>query len=105
MVIGVNTDACQPIEKTYRITRSLIELAAETDHPIGLITKRALIERDVDLLAPMAEKNLVSATLAITTLKHDVALKAAHGLNKGPERELDTTLFHPPNLHGQGTLF
>jgi len=73
MVIGVNTDAYQPIEREYRITRSLVELAAETKHPIGLITKSALIERDIDLLAPMAADNLVSVTLSITTLKNEIS--------------------------------
>lgn len=73
MVIGVNTDAYQPVERTYRITRSLLEVASETNHPVGLITKRALIERDLDLLQPMAEKRLVSVTITITTLDHQVA--------------------------------
>ncbi len=73
MVIGVNTDAYQPIERQYRITRSLLELAAETKHPVGLITKSALIERDIDLLAPMAQDNLVSVTLSVTTLDSEIS--------------------------------
>jgi DNA repair photolyase len=68
LAIGVNTDAYQPIEREYRITRSVLELCFETNHPLTLITKSALIERDIDLLAPMARKNLVHATLSITTL-------------------------------------
>jgi DNA repair photolyase len=73
LVIGVNTDAYQPIERDYRITRSVLEVCHELDHPIGLITKSALIERDIDLIAPMAAKNLVHVTISITTLDHNVS--------------------------------
>lgn len=72
LTIGVNTDAYQPIERAYRITRSILELAYETRHPVSLITKSALIERDIDLLALMAKENLVSATLSVTTLKSEI---------------------------------
>jgi DNA repair photolyase len=68
LTIGVNTDAYQPIEREYRITRSILELASETRHPVSLITKSALVERDIDLLAPMAKDRLVSVTLSVTTL-------------------------------------
>jgi DNA repair photolyase len=73
LTIGVNTDAYQPIEREYRITRSILELAHETNHPVSLITKSALVERDIDLLAPMAEKRLVSVTLSVTTLDHGIS--------------------------------
>jgi len=73
LAIGVNTDAYQTIERDYRITRSVIELCSETNHPFTLITKCALIERDLDLLAPMAKKSLVSVTLTITTLDQDIS--------------------------------
>ena len=72
LTIAVNTDAYQPIEKKYRITRAILELCHETDHPVSLITKNALIERDLDLLAPMAAKKLVNVTLSITTLDQDI---------------------------------
>ncbi len=75
LTIGVNTDAYQPIERQYRITRSILELASETNHPVSLITKSALIERDIDILAPMAKKGLVSATLSVTTLDHSLSMK------------------------------
>jgi DNA repair photolyase len=74
LTIGVNTDAYQPIEREYRITRSILELAHETNHPVSLITKSALVERDIDLLGPMAEKNLVSVTLSVTTLDHGISM-------------------------------
>ena len=75
LVIGVNTDAYQPIERHYRITRSILEVAAECHQPVGLITKSALIERDLDILAPMAKKNLVAVTLTVTTLDHSISMK------------------------------
>jgi DNA repair photolyase len=73
LVIGVNTDAYQPIEREYRITRSVLELVRETHHPVSLITKSALIERDIDILAPMARERLVSATLSVVTLDHGIS--------------------------------
>jgi DNA repair photolyase len=73
LTIGVNTDAYQTIERDHRVTRSILELCHETDHPVSLITKCSLIERDIDLLAAMAKKGLVNATLSITTLDHEVS--------------------------------
>ncbi|MGZ5596855.1 MAG: PA0069 family radical SAM protein [Usitatibacter sp.] len=75
LTIGVNTDAYQPIERRQRITRSILEVASETNHPVSLITKSALIERDLDLLAPMAKKRLVAVTLSVTTLDHSISMK------------------------------
>jgi DNA repair photolyase len=73
LTIGVNTDAYQTIERDYRITRSVLELCFETNHPVSLITKCALIERDIDLLAPMARKRLAHVTISITTLNQDIS--------------------------------
>lgn len=73
LTIGVNTDAYQTIERDYRITRSVLELCHATDHPVTLITKCAMIERDIDLLAPMAAKGLAHVTLSITTLDHGIS--------------------------------
>lgn len=73
IVFGVNTDAYQPIETKFRITRSLLEVAVETNHPVGLITKRATIERDLDLLVALAEKNLVSVAFTVTTLDAEIS--------------------------------
>lgn len=73
IALGVNTDAYQPIERTQRITRSVLEVLHETDHPVALITKSSLIERDVDLLAPMAARCLAVAAVTITTLDADIA--------------------------------
>ncbi len=67
------TDAYQPIEKEYRITRSILEVAVETRHPVGLISKSALIERDIDLIADLARDNLVSTTITLVTLDHEIS--------------------------------
>jgi DNA repair photolyase len=73
LVVGVNTDAYQPIEREYRITRSILELAHETRHPVALITKSALVERDIDLLAPMARDGLASVAFSVVTLDHGIS--------------------------------
>ncbi len=73
IALGVNTDAYQPIEREQRITRGILEVLHETDHPVALITKSSLIERDIDLLAPMAAQRLAVAAVTITTLDTDIA--------------------------------
>lgn len=75
IALGINTDAYQPIERKWRITRQLLEVFAETKHPVTLITKNALIERDLDLLAPMARDNLVHVSFSVTTLDNHLAAK------------------------------
>jgi DNA repair photolyase len=65
---GANTDPYQPIERERRITRGLIEVLAEARHPFTLITKNALVERDIDLLAPMAADALVQVFISVTSL-------------------------------------
>jgi DNA repair photolyase len=73
ITIGANTDPYQPVEREWRITRQLLEVLAECDHPVAIITKNALVERDLDLLAPMAEKQLAQVYISITTLDRDLA--------------------------------
>jgi DNA repair photolyase len=68
IAIGVNTDAYQPCERERRLTRQVLEVLHECKHPVGLITKSALIERDIDLLAPMAQNHLACAAITLTTL-------------------------------------
>lgn len=75
IALGINTDAYQPIERKWRITRQLLEVLAETKHPVSLITKNALIERDLDLLAPMARDRLVSVHFSVTSLDNHLAAK------------------------------
>ena len=75
IALGINTDAYQPIERKLMLTRRLIEVLAETRHPFSLITKNALVTRDLDLLAPLARQNLVRVYFSITSL--DNRLSAA----------------------------
>lgn len=71
--LGANTDAYQPIEREYRITRSIIEVLAACHHPLMIITKNALVERDIDLLTPMARQNLVQVYVSINALDNRLA--------------------------------
>src|SRR5579859_2792705 len=73
ITIGANTDPYQPAEREWKVTRSLLEVVSQCNQPIGIITKNALVERDLDILAPMAEKDLVSVYISVTTLDHDLA--------------------------------
>jgi len=73
IALGVNTDAYQPCERELKITRRCLEVLHECDHPVGLITKSALIERDLDLLKEMSAKNLVAVAVTITTLDHSIS--------------------------------
>ena len=71
--IGSATDAYQPAERRLGITRSLIEVLAEHRHPFSIITKSSGIERDIDLLAPLARERLVSVYISIPTLDAELA--------------------------------
>jgi len=73
IAIGVNTDAYQPIEREYRVTRSILEVVREAKQPVHLISKSALVERDMDLLVPMAKERLVTVTLSVTTLDNEIS--------------------------------
>ncbi len=67
------TDPYQPAERDYRLTRGCLEVALEALQPVSLITKNALLTRDLDLLAPLASQNLVHATVSVTTLDDELA--------------------------------
>ena len=71
--LGANTDPYQPIEREYRITRGILEVLAETGHPVGIVTKNAMIERDLDILVPMAKKRLVNVFISVNNLDHELA--------------------------------
>lgn len=75
IALGINTDAYQPIERRYQVTRSLLEVFAECRHPVSLITKSALVTRDLDLLAPMAQQRLATVYFSITTLDNQLAAR------------------------------
>jgi DNA repair photolyase len=73
IAIGTNTDAYQPIEKKLRIMRQILEVLATFNHPVGIVTKSALVQRDIDILAPMAAKGLAKVALSVTTLDPKLA--------------------------------
>ncbi len=73
IALGVNTDAYQPCERELRITRRVLEVLRDCAHPVALITKSSLIERDIDLLAPMAAQRQAIAAVTLTTLDPAIA--------------------------------
>lgn len=73
IAIGANTDAYRPCERFYHIAREVLEVLMECQYPYGLITKSSLIERDIDLIAPMTEKGLACAAIILTTLDKEIA--------------------------------
>ncbi|MEM6582073.1 MAG: PA0069 family radical SAM protein [Pseudomonadota bacterium] len=72
IALGANTDPYQPVEKTLRITRQILEVLHKQRHPVSIITKGALIRRDIDLLADMAADQLCSVAISVTTLNDDL---------------------------------
>jgi DNA repair photolyase len=89
MMLGTNTDPYQPIEKTYGVTRQILEVLDSANHPIGLTTKSASILRDIDLLASLALRNLVKVSISLTTLDHRLSRKMEPRAS-APERRLET---------------
>jgi len=88
IAIGANTDCYQPIERKFRITRQIVEILAECEHPFTMVTKSALVERDLDLLAPMAKKNLVKVFVSIGSLDRALARKLEPRA-ASPQRRMD----------------
>ncbi|MEO0607000.1 MAG: PA0069 family radical SAM protein [Pseudomonadota bacterium] len=73
IALGVNTDAYQPVEREQKLTRRFLQILSDHNHPVSLLTKSALIERDLDLIAPMAAKQLCRVGVSITTLDPKLA--------------------------------
>ena len=73
IAIGTNTDPYQPIERRYRIMREVLSVLAKANHPVAILTKNAMITRDIDILAPMAERGLVKVGMSVTTLDRKLA--------------------------------
>lgn len=73
IAIGTNTDPYQPIEKQYRIMREILEVLEARGHPVGIVTKSALVVRDIDILSRMAERGLAKVALSVTTLDRMLA--------------------------------
>lgn len=89
IALGANTDPYQPIERELRLTRSILEVLTAFRHPFGIITKSALVQRDIDLLAEPAARGLVQVSISVTTLDRDLA-RRMEPRAATPERRLDT---------------
>lgn len=89
IAIGSNTDPYQPAEKRHRAMRGILEVLARARHPVAIVTKSALVTRDLDLLAPMAKEGLVKVALSITTLDPHLA-RVMEPRAAAPARRLET---------------
>src|SRR5580700_1717008 len=89
IAIGTNTDPYQPIERRYKIMRRILEVLDSAGHPVGIVTKSALVLRDLDILARMAERDLVKVALSVTTLDPQLA-RTMEPRAATPSRRLDT---------------
>jgi len=89
IALGTNTDPYQPIERDWQITRQIIEVLNTFNHPLTIVTKSWLVERDIDLLAAMAERNLTQVFISITTLDTALARKLEPRATS-PRRRLQT---------------
>ncbi|HYC54754.1 MAG TPA: PA0069 family radical SAM protein [Candidatus Binatia bacterium] len=73
IVVGANTDPYQPVEARLGLTRSVLQVLSEFSHPVAMITKSSLVLRDLDVLAPMAERRLAQVSVSVTTLDPELA--------------------------------
>jgi DNA repair photolyase len=89
IALGANTDPYQPAEREWRLTRQVLEVLAECGHPVTITTKSALVERDLDLLAPMARENLARVFLSVATLDHELARRLEPRAS-APRRRIET---------------
>lgn len=89
IALGINTDAWQPVERRTGLTRQLLEVLVDTRHPVSAITKSALIERDLDLLADLAADGLAEVMVSVTTLDDELARRLEPRATR-PARRLET---------------
>ncbi|MGE0371277.1 MAG: PA0069 family radical SAM protein [Gammaproteobacteria bacterium] len=88
VAVGIITDAYQPVERRLGLTRRIIEVLLEARHPFSIVTKSALIERDLDLLAEAARLNLAGVAVSVTTLRRDLA-RRMEPRAAAPQRRLE----------------
>jgi DNA repair photolyase len=89
IALGTNTDPYQPIERRWKITREVLEVLDRTSHPVTVVTKSALVLRDLDLLAAMASRGLARVALSITTLDRGLS-RSMEPRAATPEKRLET---------------
>jgi len=88
IAIGTNTDPYQPVERGYRLMREILEVLDKCNHPVGIVTKSALVARDADILARMAERDLVKVALSVTTLDRKLS-RTMEPRASSPHKRLD----------------
>ena len=88
IALGTNTDPYQPIEREYGITRSILEVLERTSHPVGIVTKSALVVRDIDILERMAARGLAKVALSVTTVDRRLA-RAMEPRAATPQKRLE----------------
>jgi DNA repair photolyase len=86
IAIGTNTDPYQPIERDSRIMRGILEVLERTSHPVGIVTKSALVTRDIDILSRMAKRNLAKVALSVTSLDPKLARTMEPRASTPPKR-------------------
>jgi DNA repair photolyase len=89
IAIGTNTDPYQPIERRFKIMRGILEVLERAGHPVGIVTKSALVLRDLDILARMAKRDLVKVAVSVTSLDAKLA-RAMEPRAPTPPRRLET---------------
>ncbi len=89
IALGANTDPYQPVEREHRITRAILEVLAEHHHPVGIVTKSALVQRDIDILSRMAAERLVHVFVSITSIDADLS-RRMEPRAAAPHRRLET---------------
>ena len=75
LALGAVTDVYQPIERQYRVTRSVLKVLSDFNHPVGITTKSARVLDDLDLIADMAQRRLIMVSISVTTLDRELARK------------------------------
>src|SRR5881394_298281 len=86
IAIGTNTDPYQPIERQYQVMRGVLEVLDKAGHPVGIVTKSALVTRDIDILARMAKRNLAKVAISLTTLDAELARTMEPRASTPPKR-------------------
>ncbi len=89
IAMGTNTDPYQPIERRYEVTRRILQVLSDFGHPVGIVTKSALVARDIDILGPMAERGLAKVAISLTTLDPHLA-RVMEPRAAAPHRRLET---------------
>ena len=89
MALGTNTDPYQPVERIHGITRQILQVLAEHQHPFSIVTKSSLVERDIDIIAPMAAQDMARVYISITTLDRSIA-RTLEPRATTPQRRLQT---------------